>query len=162
MTESGEGEKFVRETVTERIVETTCPACGATVKPKGLGRPARYCSAACRQEAWALRTAEKKLGTENDRRPNVIRDVIDRHTERVTQRPLAGYSVTTRRAPATEEPPTNARGWTELLGQLERQLRDPMSPVASAFFDHKRLFRALDHAAGVLGDVTPGGIDQLR
>lgn len=34
---------------------TRCPMCGAVLHPTGAGRPARYCSAACRQKAHRRR-----------------------------------------------------------------------------------------------------------
>jgi endogenous inhibitor of DNA gyrase (YacG/DUF329 family) len=171
MTEFGDGaavDKVVRETVTERVVETTCPACGEKVVPtRGPGRPSRYCSAACRQEAWALRAAERKLGTKADRRPTVIRDVIDRHTERVIERakPVTTYGVSTYGTSPTfdaADAPTNGRGWMMLLAVLEQQLADPASKVSTEYFHHKRLAAALDSAYRTLGNATPGGPEHLR
>lgn len=170
MTESGDspsGEKVIRETVTERVVETTCPGCGATVRPApGPGRPQRYCSAACRQRAWALREAERRLGTGRDRRPTVVRDVVDRHTERVIERtkPVTSYAVRVGDAPTFDQnaAPANARGWMMLLATLEQQLADPGSQVSREHFHHRRLAAALDNAYRALGRATPGGLEHLR
>ncbi|WP_433759876.1 TetR/AcrR family transcriptional regulator [Nocardia sp. CA-135398] len=38
-----------------------CPICGTEIRPTGTGRPARYCSAACRQKAHRQRTARAAL-----------------------------------------------------------------------------------------------------
>ncbi|MEV6429575.1 helix-turn-helix domain-containing protein [Nocardia sp. NPDC051463] len=39
----------------ETVDASRCPICGAAVRSAGTGRPARYCSAACRQKAHRLR-----------------------------------------------------------------------------------------------------------
>ncbi|WP_433201990.1 TetR family transcriptional regulator [Nocardia sp. CA-107356] len=38
-----------------------CPICGAAIRPTGTGRPAHYCSAACRQKAHRRRTTRAAL-----------------------------------------------------------------------------------------------------
>ncbi|MEV4129629.1 helix-turn-helix domain-containing protein [Nocardia sp. NPDC049707] len=38
-----------------------CPICGTEIRPTGTGRPARYCSAACRQKAHRRRSARAAL-----------------------------------------------------------------------------------------------------
>ncbi|MEV6136874.1 helix-turn-helix domain-containing protein [Nocardia sp. NPDC051990] len=38
-----------------------CPICGTEICPTGTGRPARYCSAACRQKAHRQRSARAAL-----------------------------------------------------------------------------------------------------
>lgn len=38
-----------------------CPSCGTELRPTGTGRPARYCSAACRQKAHRQRSARAAL-----------------------------------------------------------------------------------------------------
>ncbi|MFX0576805.1 TetR/AcrR family transcriptional regulator [Nocardia nepalensis] len=38
-----------------------CPICGAVIRLTGTGRPARYCSAACRQKAHRQRTSRAAL-----------------------------------------------------------------------------------------------------
>jgi hypothetical protein len=167
MTEFGDGsadDKLLRETVTERVVETTCPACGVTVVPtEGPGRPARYCSAACRQKAWALRTAERALGTKADRRPTVIRDVVDRHTERVIERkaPVTDWAVAVRSS-STSSAPTDARGWVTLLTELAGQLADSNSVVAAQHFNHARIAQALQRAWDALDAAHPGGLGHAR
>lgn len=159
------GDRVVRETVTERVMETVCPACGTTVVPSGRGRPARYCSQACRQKAWALRAAERALGTAADRRPTVIRDVIDRHTERVIERKAAvtEWAVAVNRSSTPGVPaPTDARGWVTLLTELAGQLADANSPVAAQHFNHARLEQALRRAYEALNAAHPGGLGHAR
>lgn len=42
--------------VTEDRDETSCPVCGKPLPSAATGRPARYCSPACRTRAWRSRT----------------------------------------------------------------------------------------------------------
>ncbi|WP_433710769.1 TetR/AcrR family transcriptional regulator [Nocardia sp. CA-084685] len=45
-----------------------CPICGTEIRPTGTGRPARYCSAACRQKAHRQRTTRAALTEAASRR----------------------------------------------------------------------------------------------
>jgi hypothetical protein len=148
--------------VRERVVSRECAACGTAVVYAGRGRPGRYCSAACRQRAWALRHAQQQLTTGADPRPRVVREVIERTTERVVVRyaPVTSYAAPSR-APAAPAAPVRARGWVAVLGELERQLGDPAHPLACQNWDHSRLYKALLHAVTALGQAHPGGLDQL-
>jgi hypothetical protein len=42
---------------TESRDETVCPVCGGQMRRAGVGRPARYCSPACRTRGWRRRAA---------------------------------------------------------------------------------------------------------
>lgn len=145
--------------VRERVVSRECAACGRSVVYAGRGRPGRYCSAACRQRAWALRHAQQQLATGADPRPRVVREVVERTTERVVVRPapVTSYAVPGR-APTA---PVRARDWVAVLGELERQLGDPAHSLARQHWDHPRLYTALLHAVTALGQAHPGGLDQL-
>ncbi|SUA46755.1 Toluene efflux pump ttgABC operon repressor [Nocardia africana] len=44
----------------------SCPICGAEVAQAQIGRPARYCSSACRQKAHRLRRAGRAAGQDSD------------------------------------------------------------------------------------------------
>ncbi len=127
---------------------------------RGTGRRGWYCSNTCRQRAWALRTAGEQLAAGQDPRPRVVREVVERVTERVQVRPVPIPGVTPP-APATSAVPTDARGWAALLGQLEQQLLDERSPIAGAHWNHRRVFEALVRASTALGRAHPGGLDQL-
>jgi AcrR family transcriptional regulator len=45
----------------ETTDDPNCPICGSTIRHTGTGRPARYCSPACRQKAHRQRTARTAL-----------------------------------------------------------------------------------------------------
>ena len=141
----------VSERVTgERVVSRECAACGTPVAYSGRGRPGRYCSAACRQRGWALRTAAGQLAAGEDPRPRVVREVVERTTERLVVRAAAPAAV-----------PERARDWEAVLGELAGQLGDPARPLACNHWDHPRLYAALGRALTALGQAHPGGLDQL-
>jgi hypothetical protein len=150
------------ERVRERVVSRECAACGQPVVYAGRGRPGRYCSAACRQHGWALRKAEQQLTTGADPRPRVVREVVERTTERVVVRraPVTSYAVPVR-ASAAPAAPVRPRDWVRLLGELEGQLGDPAHPLARQHWDHPRLYAALVRAVTALGQAHPGGLDAL-
>ena len=143
--------------VTERIVERECDACGTRFEPVGRGRPPKYCSDPCRQRAWALREAARKLG-QDDPRPQVVREVVERATVVVRARPAP---VTRLSAPTVLAEPTTGRGWVELLGVLAAQLQDPGHVTANNHWHHPKLYDALVHAMAALGRAHPGGLEQL-
>ncbi|MFC0431073.1 hypothetical protein [Kutzneria buriramensis] len=163
-------EDTVSERVTETVVARDCAGCGGPITYKGRGRRGQFCSARCRQKAWALRAAGEQLAAGEDPRPPVVREVVERTTERVIERvtvkpvPIAGYvSPSTPAMPVPSAPaaPTDARGWIALLAELEQQLLDPQSPIASAHWNHRRLFDAVVRASAALGHAHPGGLDRL-
>ena len=45
--------RVLRELVAESV---SCPQCGGPIEHRELGRPATYCSTACRQKAWRAAT----------------------------------------------------------------------------------------------------------
>ncbi|WP_019930005.1 TetR/AcrR family transcriptional regulator [Nocardia sp. BMG111209] len=58
----------VRDETGNETPGTYCPECGAAVRRRGTGRPARYCSAACRQKAHRRRRSNPIVGSaETDR-----------------------------------------------------------------------------------------------
>lgn len=159
-------EQTLRERVTERVVARECAGCGTQFEYAGRGRRGLYCSPACRQRAWALRTAGEQLAA-GDPRPSVVREVVERTTERVVERvtvkpvPVAGLASPATPAPSVPAAPTDARGWVALLGQLEQQLLDERSPIAGAHWNHRKVFDALVRASTALGRAHPGGLDRL-
>lgn len=143
--------------VSEHVVERECEACGTRFEPVGHGRPPKYCSDACRQRAWALRQAARKLG-QGDPRPAVVREVVERETVVVRARP-APVSRLSMAAMVVE--PTTGRHWVEMLEHLAEQLQDPGHVTAKNHWDHPKLYDALVHAMAALGRAHPGGLDQL-
>lgn len=137
--------------VTERLLSRDCEACGEPSTYAGRGRRPRFCSNACRQHAWALRAADARRAEGTDPRPAVVREVI----ERTTERPV---TVLQRREPAR---PDSAREWADLLDTLTAQLSDEHHRVAREHWQHRRLFTALTRAADALVEATPGGLDHL-
>ena len=151
----------VTDRVRERLVSRECAGCGRELEYGGRGRPPRFCSQTCRQRGWALRTAAQQLAGGADPRPEVVREVIERTTERtvVRQAPLTAYAASLAAArPAT---PTRAREWVTTLEELTAQLADPAHALALLHYDHPRLYAALLRAVTALGKAHPGGIDQL-
>lgn len=144
-----------RERVVERVVERSCAGCSRTVIYGGRGRRPRYCSAACRQRAWALRQAERALGTSADPRPAVVREVVERVVERTVEARVRDG------APATVPTPTWVPGWEAQLEVLVVQLRDEAHPVAREHWRHARLLAALDQVLQALDAAHPGGLRQL-
>lgn len=137
--------------VTERLVRRDCEACGEPIEYAGRGRRPRFCSNACRQHAWALRAAEARREAGSTPRPQVVREVVERTTERPVK-------VLQPREPAR---PHTAREWVELLEELTAQLADERHQVRREHWHHRRLFAALDRAVETLNEATPGGLDRL-
>lgn len=155
--------------VEERVLERECTACGEVFRPARRGRPAVYCSAACRQRGWALRQAEQALGTAADRRPEVVREVVERvlQPERlvlvpVPAEPAAASASSSAAAAGADGVPVRSRGWVQLLAQLVTQLDDSSSPVAREHWHHLRLFDALADALAAMDRAHPGGLDELE
>jgi hypothetical protein len=162
MTESGERQPGARE----RLVSRECAGCGTTITYAGVGRRPRYCSPACRQRSWALRTAEKRLGTPADPRPTVVREVVETVVRikppTLTQTYLEAKEAAERAAAAAAPSvPATAREWTLLLDQLATQLADPNGPLAREHWHHQRLYTAVIRVATALGKAHPGGLDVL-
>lgn len=142
MTEQHEPEQ-AGERVRERLISTQCRACGEPIDYAGTGRRPRYCSAACRQNGWALRHAAEQLERE-DPRPAVVREVVAR--EHVQTVRVAGKA------------PNLPDDWARQLDQLAAQLDDPEHFTAKATWQHQRLARALAHALVALDRAHPGGL----
>lgn len=173
MTEHGEGPSSTGERITKRVIERVlsrqCRGCGGPIIYAGTGRRGVYCSASCRQRAWALRTARRNLAAGADPRPEVVREVIERETVvRIAPPPLTQAYLQARdaaeHAAATGAPqtPASGRDWTAMLGQLTEQLVDEHHPVAREHWQHERLHTALMTALDALDRAHPGGLDRLR
>lgn len=150
--------------VVERPLARQCAACGGPIELRDTGRPPTYCSNACRQKAWALRAAERALGTPADTRPTVVREVVERATVGTQVRTRTQYQyLTPARPPAAgaDDVPNRAREWTEQLAALADQLRDPDSTLAREHWQHRRLYDGLVAAMAALGQAHPGGLDRL-
>lgn len=149
----------------ETVIERECAGCGIRISYAGRGRRARYCSHACRQRAWALRTAERQLGTDTDPRPRVVREVVERERVVVRPGPVSGARLNVPApsppTPPTPPAPTRARDWAELLTALEEQLATPEHATARHHWEHRRLYAALAGVVTALGKAHPGGLDAL-
>jgi hypothetical protein len=145
--------------VDERVVVRECAGCGREFRPARRGRPARYCSAACRQRGWALRQAERALGTSTDRRPTVVREVVERVLQPERVAPVAGPAISD--DAASRSVPQCAREWVQLLEQLAVQLGDESSPVAREHWHHRRLHDQLSRMHVLLAAAHPGGLERL-
>ncbi|MEO6083107.1 MAG: hypothetical protein ABIQ18_08370 [Umezawaea sp.] len=135
------------------VVQQQCEGCGATFTPSGTGRPRRYCAAACRQRAWALRTAARTLQAGQDPRPTVVERVVEVERERlVSVEPPA---------PPRSVVPVDVGGWLDMLARLRAQLQDDRGPLAREHWKHRYLYDALVLDVTALGKAHPGGLDAL-
>ncbi len=135
---AGEGAEQAR-VIGERVVRRECRRCGTGFTQRAKGRPAMYCSPACKQQAWALRhpRVDKNPAVPA---PAVVRDLVERT---VTPRPAAP-------------------DWISLLGLLAEHLADDSTALAGEHWHHRRLLVALQDAADALGAAHPGGLAMLR
>lgn len=130
--------------ITEHLVARECGACGDPIPYAGRGRPPRYCGAACRQHAWALRRAEQSLTTGADPRPDVVRETRERRIE-----------------PAPPRTPQSPREWADMVHALADQLADTSTDLHRQHWHHHRLYNALVRVTSALGTAHPGGLDEL-
>lgn len=126
-----------------------CAGCGEGFQPRRRGRPGRYCRAACRQRAWALRQAEAEL----------LADGIELPAAAGKASAAAAGKASAAAGPAAVPP--RAREWVELLGALEAQLLDQDSALARRPWEHVQIYDALGRALAALAACTPGGLDWL-
>lgn len=134
----------------------TCRVCRSELATNGLGRPPRYCSAACRQRAYRARQRVPADGPERPRR---------------TRRPAPPSAPTERDVPHLERRELLAwRGVLEvqtvILPALEAELRQQTGLTLSEFDVLYQLWRTpekrrrmVDLARAVL--VTPGGVTRI-
>ena len=132
------------------VVQQQCERCGATFTPSRVGRPRKYCSAACRQRAWALRTAARTLRAGPDLRPMVVERVVE------VERLVPVESTAPHRAV-----PVDVAGWLDLLVRLREQLQDDRGALAREHWKHRSLYEALVLDVTALGKAHPGGLDVL-
>lgn len=135
----------------ERLRERDCAWCGRMVSYGGVGRPPVYCGKSCRNRAWEVRSAQRRLG--RDIAAGLVltaprREVVERTVE--VERVVAAGPVF----------PQQARDWQPMLGELARQLRE--EPVGREFWAHRRLYDGLTAAVVALDRATPGGVGRLR
>src|SRR5438309_1134024 len=105
--------------VRERVVRRECRRCGNGFSQRAKGRPALYCTPACKQQAWALRHPR----VDEDPAPpppTVVRDLVER----------------------TLAPRPTAPEWTALLGMLAEHIADDSTALAREHWHHERLLAA--------------------
>jgi hypothetical protein len=83
------------------------------------GRPRRYCSKNCRNHASEVRTTAPRLAAAP------MREVVERTVPVI---------------------PTDANGWTAVLGELARQLADPATRTSREHWQHRHILAALTQA----------------
>lgn len=130
--------------ITEHLVARECGACGSPIPYAGRGRPPKYCGAACRQHAWALRAAEHTLTTGADPRPDVVHETRERRIE-----------------PPAPRTPQSPREWADIVHALADQLADTSTDLHRQHWHHQQLYNALNRAVAALDDAHPGGVGQL-
>lgn len=153
----------------ERLLARDCAGCGTPVTLSGRGRPRSYCSQACRQRAWALRTAEKQLAQGQDPRPQVVREVVERVTPVASDDTRTG-SLDARNSAdrvAAGAVPATTRDWVTQLHMLAEQLLDQDHPLAREHVQHRLLYTGLIHAVAALGAAhadldQPAGTDDTN
>lgn len=137
------------------MVKQQCEQCGQWFEPTGLGRPPKYCTDACRQRAWALRTAARALQAEQDPRPKVVERVVQVEVKRpIPAEPAA--------VPLHQAVPVDVDGWLYMLARLREQLEDDRGKLAHEHWKHRALFDGIVLASTALGHAHPGGLDALQ
>ncbi len=133
----GEGAEQAR-VIRERMVRRECRRCGTGFTQRAKGRPAMYCTPACRQQAWAQRhpRVDRDPGPPA---PAVVHDIVER----------------------TLAPRPAAPDWISLLGLLAEQLGDDRTALVREHWHHRRLFTALQNAATALDTAHPGGLEPI-
>jgi len=128
-----------------RIERRTCAWCGEWMTYSGHGPMRTYCSKSCKNRAWELRSAERRLGRDlaaGRADPGPVREVV---------RPPA---------PTAVKVPTRIADWTKLLGELQQQLGEG-GPLRARHWDHQRLSDSLWDSIEALNQATPGGMVAL-
>ncbi|MEU6721562.1 hypothetical protein ABZ897_59850 [Nonomuraea sp. NPDC046802] len=140
--------------VRDRLQGRTCAWCATYITYSGRGRPPSYCSKSCRNRAWEVRTAERRLQRDIVAAAVRAEPVREVHTETVTRTRTRVQTRLERR------PPSTARGWAEHLAVLTEQLRAD-GTLAPRHWEHRRLYHALTEALVALGEAHPGGLNEL-
>lgn len=120
----------------ERVLQAPCQWCGRAVRQPPTGRRLRYCGRSCRQRAYEVRTAQRRL--QADVEAGTVRaEPAERVVERVVQ----------------PRYPKTAAGWEHALEELAQQLSD--GRLAPWHAD--RVARALSRAATAARSAASGG-----
>jgi hypothetical protein len=110
----------------EAVVTRSCAWCGREMAvTQRTGRPRRYCSKNCRNRASEARTIAPRLAIQ----------IAAGHLATAPVR-----EVVERTVPVT---PTDAHGWSAVLGELARQLADPATQASREHWHHRRILAAL-------------------
>jgi hypothetical protein len=135
-----------------RLDGRTCAWCGRYVPYSGRGRPPAYCSKSCRNRAWEVRTAERRLHRDiaaGAAAAGPVREVI-RETRVIT-------------APAeraeSRGAPTTAHQWIPHLEECARQVRE--GELGRQHWYHVNLYDALTGVLAELAEMHPGGLKHL-
>jgi endogenous inhibitor of DNA gyrase (YacG/DUF329 family) len=92
--------------VVERVARTPCAWCGGAVEVKPRGRRPRFCSQACRQRDYELRTAAARYGADL-----AAGRIAAEPAERVIERTVLAKH------------PSRPAEWVAALAELAEQLR---------------------------------------
>lgn len=122
----------------ERVVlrECACPGCSASFTPTPRSPAHLYCSASCRQKAYALRRARVAIDAGEAEPPTVLRETVCE----------------------VVPPGATVRDWLHLLGVLTNALEDPATKLAREHWHHAKLLGGLQRAAAALDLAHPGGM----
>lgn len=145
-----EVQQLSQDPADERLVSRTCGWCGGTIAYSGRGRRPTYCRKACRNRAWEVRSAERRLGRDlasGAASSEPVREVVSR-----PPKPLPAP------APAAPRTPTRVADWVKLLALLDEQLH---GELGRKYWDHGRLSSALLAPLRTLDEATPGGLEAL-
>ncbi|WP_431914464.1 hypothetical protein [Nonomuraea jabiensis] len=142
--------------VRDRLQGRTCAWCATYIPYSGRGRPPNYCSNSCRNRAWEVRTAERRLQRDIAAAAVRAEPVREVRTETITR---TRTRVQTR---LERQPPSTAHDWVEHLAALTDQLRKDGGTLAPRPWDHSKLYKALMEALVMLGQAHPGGLDELQ
>lgn len=135
-----------------RLLRRTCAFCGSWIDYSGAGRYPTYCSKSCRNRAWEVRSAERRLGRTLTAGAGTVATTGEPVREVVTR--------VVREHPRGVRTPTAAAEWTRHLEELARQLR--AEQLGREHWNHGRLFAAVTEVLAALDEAHPGGLDNLR
>ncbi|MEV3986906.1 hypothetical protein [Nonomuraea sp. NPDC049758] len=143
-----------RVEIRDRLQGRTCAWCATYISYSGRGRPPRYCSKSCRNRAWEVRTAERRLQRDIATAAVRAEPVREVHTQ-TTVRTRTRVEIRVER-----RPPATAQDWVKHLAALTDQLRAGGS-LAPQHWHHNKLYNALMKALMAVGEAHPGGLDRL-
>ncbi len=150
---AADGIELSEDPADERLVSRTCGWCGELMVYRGVGRRPKYCSKSCKNRAWEVRSAQRRLDRDiaaGTASTEPVREVVSRPPKPEPKAPAPRQ--------AAPRAPVRIADWVKLLAVLEEQLHGELGPK---YWDHPKLLKSLNSVLGALDQATPGGLDAL-